>query len=76
MLKQIFTYATIQNAFEMSLFCSKLHLFDQKYSKKYEILLECKSDVFYVNMCSNIIYFCVFSASLLQSSVSHDLQKS
>ncbi len=29
----------------------KLHLFAQKYSKNSEILLECKTDVFYVNMC-------------------------
>ncbi len=35
-----------------SLFCSTmLHLFDQKYSKNYEILLEYKTAVFYVNMC-------------------------
>ncbi len=38
--------------FEGSLFCSPmLHLFDQKYSKKCEILLEFKTAVFYVNMC-------------------------
>ncbi len=37
-----------------SFFCSqspRLYLFDQKYSKNYEILLKFKTAVFYVNMC-------------------------
>ncbi len=34
------------------LFCSPwLHLFDQKYSKNSEILLQYKTAVFYVNIC-------------------------
>ncbi len=54
---------------ERSLFCSsRLHLFDQIYSKNCQILLSLKIAVFYVN----IIEKAVFSASLLQSSVSHD----
>ncbi len=41
-----------KDVFERSLFCSaRLHLFDQKYSKKSEILFLCKTAVFYVNMC-------------------------
>ncbi len=38
--------------FSRRLFCSsRLHLFDQKYCKNCEILLQCKTAVFYVNMC-------------------------
>jgi len=53
---------------------SRLHLFDQgsKNTKYCEILLKFETTVFYVIL--NVIYSCdaVFSASLLQSSVSHD----
>ncbi len=44
--------AMILNVIERSVFCSpKLHLFDQKYSKNFKILLQFKIAVFYVNMC-------------------------
>ncbi len=53
--------------------CSPRHLFDQKIQQK-QWKLKFQRVVFYVN----IFLWCaaVFSASLLQSSVSHDLQKS
>ncbi len=59
----------LKNVFERSLFCSRDNLFDQKYSKReknWEILLEFKIAVFYVNIC-NLFLWCaaVFSASLL-----------
>ncbi len=48
-------YSTVQKFFNVSergLFCSaRLNLFDQKYSKNCEILLELKTAVFYVNIC-------------------------
>ncbi len=41
------------------LFCSpRLHLFDQKYSKNCEIILQFKITVFYVNIFQNVIYSC------------------
>ncbi len=81
-LKSLFTYKEVKTPrrtkiplkresvlLERSLFCSsRLHLFDQIYSKNCQILLSLKIAVFYVN----IIEKAVFSASLLQSSVSHD----
>ncbi len=43
---------------ERSLFCSpRLNLFDQKYSTNFEILLQFKINVFYVNICSKAIFF-------------------
>ncbi len=54
---------------ERSLFCSsRLHLFDQIYSKNCQILLSLKIAVF---LCEYNWKSCI-SASLLQSSVSHD----
>jgi len=60
------------NVFEIS--CSSwLHFFDHNYSKNSEILLKFET-VFYVN--SKVSFIPVmkaeYSASLLQSSVSHD----
>ncbi len=51
----------------------RLHLFDQKYSKTV-ILWNINTILFLfnLNIFSNVIYKAVFSASLLQSSVSHD----
>ncbi len=78
MFKSLRTYAF--DVFKRSLFCSpRLHLFDEKYSGNCEILLQLKISVFYVNIVKcNLLLWCKaeFSASLLQSSVSHDLQKS
>ncbi len=58
----------------------RLHLFDQTYSKNINILilLQFKINVFllYCKMSFISVIKTVFSASFLQSSVSHDLQKS
>ncbi len=45
--------------FERILFCSPmLHLFEQKYSKNCEILLQFKITFFYFNILWNVIYSC------------------
>ncbi len=58
-----------------------LHLFDQKYSKnsetvKYYYNLKTNYIVIYFKMSFIPVIKAEFSAYLLQSSVSHDLQKS
>jgi len=54
MFEKTQTYTTIHKSmlgFRKSLFCStKLHLFDRNYSKNSEILSQCKSSVFYMNI--------------------------
>ncbi len=54
-------------------------MWSKKYSKNQqycEMLLQFKRPIYYLNVFSNVIYSCdrkaEFSASLLQSSVSHD----
>ncbi len=54
---KVWTILRLFSGFERSLFCSlSLHLFE-KYNKNCEILLQFRADVFYVNMCSNVIYY-------------------
>ncbi len=67
------------NVFERSLFCSpRLHLFDQKYFKNSKIVKYFYNLkwLFSISVYNKILFISVikaeFSASLLQSSVSHD----
>ncbi len=71
---QKFGVGNIFYVFDRSYLCSpRLHLFDQKYSKKSETL-QFKMTIFYLNILSNWIYSCDAKLNLLHTILQKSFQ--